>query len=392
MRLANTYLMLAEALLRDGKPDLALPWINKVRERAAKPGQQAAMDFTLAQLTAGGIDLILDERARELTGETTRWFDLVRTGKLIERVTLYNPGGAPNIKPFHVLRPIPNSEILLRPGHEAEPGLLITRSRVGRRGVSAAPDVSLCDSLARPPSSPARARASGAPARCASRARALASCWRTARSQAESLQGEIERGGICTVVEADVARRADSEHAIDVCVERYGAIDILFCNAGITPPKLLHESADDEIERLLQVNLLAIVYAARHAIPRMLAQPSGARCCSRRARRLVADRFPVYCASKGAVVMLAKALALDYATKGIRVNALCPGIIETPMLRQFTDSRPDPAASWASYTTAQPMGRLGTPEECADAALWLVSDEASFITGVAPVDGGFTAM
>jgi hypothetical protein len=116
MRLANTYLMLAEALLRDGKPDLALPWINKVRERAAKPGQQAAMDFTLAQLTAGGIDLILDERARELTGETTRWFDLTRTGKLVERVTLYNPGGAPNIKPFHNLRPIPNSEILLSTG------------------------------------------------------------------------------------------------------------------------------------------------------------------------------------------------------------------------------------------------------------------------------------
>jgi NAD(P)-dependent dehydrogenase (short-subunit alcohol dehydrogenase family) len=91
--------------------------------------------------------------------------------------------------------------------------------------------------------------------------------------------------------------------------------------------------------------------------------------------------------------MLAKALALDYATRGIRVNALCPGIIETPMLREFADSRPDPVAAWRSYEAAQPIGRLGTPEECADAALWLVSDEASFITGVAlPVDGGFTAM
>ena len=102
---------------------------------------------------------------------------------------------------------------------------------------------------------------------------------------------------------------------------------------------------------------------------------------------------PVYCASKGAVVMLAKALALDYATRGIRVNALCPGIIDTPMLHRFADLRPDPAAAWAGYETAQPMARLGTPEECADAALWLVSGEASFITGVAlPVDGGFTAM
>jgi NAD(P)-dependent dehydrogenase (short-subunit alcohol dehydrogenase family) len=91
--------------------------------------------------------------------------------------------------------------------------------------------------------------------------------------------------------------------------------------------------------------------------------------------------------------MLAKALALDYATRGIRVNALCPGIIDTPMLRHFADAMPDPAAAWTEYGNAQPMGRLGTPEECAAAALWLVSDDASFVTGVAlPVDGGFTAM
>src|SRR2546430_11796371 len=102
---------------------------------------------------------------------------------------------------------------------------------------------------------------------------------------------------------------------------------------------------------------------------------------------------PVYCASKGAIVILAKALALDYATRGIRVNALCPGIIDTPMLRRFADAMPDPAAAWAGYSAAQPMGRLGTPDECAAAALWLVSDDASFVTGVAlPVDGGFTAM
>jgi NAD(P)-dependent dehydrogenase (short-subunit alcohol dehydrogenase family) len=101
----------------------------------------------------------------------------------------------------------------------------------------------------------------------------------------------------------------------------------------------------------------------------------------------------VYCASKGAVVMLAKALALDYATQNIRVNALCPGIIDTPMLHAFADAMPDPEAAWSQYERAQPIGRLGTAEECADAALWLVSDEASFVTGVAlPVDGGFTAM
>jgi starch-binding outer membrane protein, SusD/RagB family len=112
-RLSNTYLMLAEAYMRMGQPDVALPWVNKVRERGAKPGMAAAMDVTAADLN---IDFILDERARELTGETTRWFDLKRTGKLIERVQLYNSEARNQIQPFHLLRPIPNQEILLSTG------------------------------------------------------------------------------------------------------------------------------------------------------------------------------------------------------------------------------------------------------------------------------------
>ena len=212
----------------------------------------------------------------------------------------------------------------------------------------------------------------------------------------EALCREIAQGGGEAVyLRTDVASPADNERAIAQCVDRYGAIDILFCNAGITLPKLLPDSSDEEIDRVLGVNLLGTIYASRAAIPRMLAQPRGGTILFTASKTgLVAQTdSPVYCASKGAVVMLAKALALDYATRGIRVNALCPGIIATPMLREFADTRPDPAAAWRSYEAAQPIGRLGTPEECADAALWLVSDEASFITGVAlPVDGGFTAM
>ena len=212
----------------------------------------------------------------------------------------------------------------------------------------------------------------------------------------EALCREIERaGGTASYVRTDVIRRADNERAIDRCIESYGSIDILVCNAGITLPKLLPDSSDEEIERVLGVNLRGVIYAARHAIPRMVAQPRGGTMLFTASKTgLVAQTdSPVYCASKGAVVMLAKALALDYATRGIRVNALCPGIIDTPMLHEFAQTRPDPAAAWRSYEAAQPIGRLGTPDECADAALWLVSDDASFITGVAlPVDGGFTAM
>ena len=211
-----------------------------------------------------------------------------------------------------------------------------------------------------------------------------------------ALVREIEMsGGTASFQQTDVSHRAETERAIDACVERYGSIDILFCNAGITMPKLLTDTSDDEIERVLAVNLVALMHAARHAIPRMLAQANGGNILFTASKTgLVAQMdSPVYCASKGAVVMLAKSLALDYATRGIRVNALCPGIIDTPMLQEFAATRPDPAAAWATYATAQPMGRLGTADECAEAALWLVSDEASFVTGVAlPVDGGFTAM
>jgi meso-butanediol dehydrogenase/(S,S)-butanediol dehydrogenase/diacetyl reductase len=210
-----------------------------------------------------------------------------------------------------------------------------------------------------------------------------------------------QTGGTACFVHADVSRRADNERMIDVCVERYGRLDILFCNAGVNLPKRLPQSSDEEIDRLLAVNVKGPLHAARHAIPIMLGQPGGGTILFTASKTgLVAQTdSPVYCASKGAVVMLAKALALDYAAPargeggGIRVNALCPGIIDTPMLRQFADAMPDPGAAWAAYGAAQPLGRLGTAEECAAAALWLVSPEASFVTGVAlPVDGGFTAM
>ena len=124
-RLANTYLMLGEALIRDGKVNEGLVWINKVRTRAAKPGMAAAMQVTAADLAtcssgSDPIEWILDERARELTGETTRWFDLKRTGRLVgplSRVKKWNPQAAPNIQDFHALRPLPNVEILNSTGN-----------------------------------------------------------------------------------------------------------------------------------------------------------------------------------------------------------------------------------------------------------------------------------
>jgi NAD(P)-dependent dehydrogenase (short-subunit alcohol dehydrogenase family) len=226
-----------------------------------------------------------------------------------------------------------------------------------------------------------------------------ASALRFAAEGARLILADIEEPDEVTLktgrfVRTDVSRCEDNERMIDECVTSFGRIDVLFCNAGVTLPKLLPDSTPGEIDRLWDVNVNGPLYAARHAIPIMLGQGGGTILFTASKTGIVAQTdSPVYCASKGALVMLAKALALDYARRGIRVNALCPGIIDTPMLRQFADAMSDPRAAWTAYESAQPMGRLGTPEECAAAALWLVSSDAAFVTGVAlPVDGGFTAM
>ena len=212
---------------------------------------------------------------------------------------------------------------------------------------------------------------------------------------AESVTDEINAGGGEAVFrKTDVRQRDENDAMVSACLEQFGRLDVLFCNAGITVPKLLTETTDEDIDRVLDVNVKALAWAARAALPIMLEQGRGNILFTASKTGLVAQTdSPLYCASKGAAVLLAKALALDYATQGIRVNALCPGVIETPLLRHFAGTRPDPEATWEAYSTSQPMGRLGTAEECADAALWLVSEESSFVTGVAlPIDGGFTAM
>ena len=200
-------------------------------------------------------------------------------------------------------------------------------------------------------------------------------------------------GGKAVAAPGSVTDQGHQEFAIDLCRNTYGSVDILFCNAGVTLPKLLDDSTNEDIDHILAVNVISVMKAARYALPIMKAQGGGVMLLTASKTGLVAqENSPVYCATKGAIVLLAKALALDNAKQNIRVNALCPGIIDTPMLQEFADTMPDPGAAMDSYRTAQPMGRLGTAEECADAALWLVSDDSSFVTGVAlPVDGGFTA-
>jgi NAD(P)-dependent dehydrogenase (short-subunit alcohol dehydrogenase family) len=193
-------------------------------------------------------------------------------------------------------------------------------------------------------------------------------------------------------VAGDVSRRETNQTAVDEALSRFGRIDCAVGNAGVNLPKLIDDTTDAEFDRLIDVNLRALVYLAQ-ASHRPLAETQGSLVFVASKTGLVAQRnSPVYVASKGAVVQLARALALDWAPELIRVNAICPGIVDTPMLRYFIEGLPDKDAAWKEHVEAQPLGRLARPEECAAGVLFLASEAASFITGVAlPIDGGFTA-
>jgi NAD(P)-dependent dehydrogenase (short-subunit alcohol dehydrogenase family) len=199
-------------------------------------------------------------------------------------------------------------------------------------------------------------------------------------------------GDGCVAVAGDVAEPAVSDLAVRRATRHFGRLDAAIANAGITLAKPVEKTSEAELERLMAVNVKAIVYLAQ-AAREPLRQTRGSYMVVASNKGLVAQRgSPVYVATKGAAVQLARALALDWAPDGIRVNALCPGLVDTGMLRSFADAQPNPREAWAALRSEQPLGRLARPEECAEVVVWLASAAASFISGVAlPVDGGFTA-
>jgi NAD(P)-dependent dehydrogenase (short-subunit alcohol dehydrogenase family) len=212
------------------------------------------------------------------------------------------------------------------------------------------------------------------------------------RDKAPLEQTASRIGGTVVTLAGDVADRATNEAAVKLAVDRFGGVDAAVGNAGVTLAKLIDDSTPEEFDRLFSINVKALMYLAQ-ASHRPLAKTKGSLTIIASKTGLVAQRdSPLYCATKGAAVQLARALALDWAPEWIRVNAVCPGIVDTPMLQQFFDAMPDPAAFRRENEIAQPLGRLATPAEIASVVLFLATPAAGFITGVAlPVDGGFTA-
>jgi NAD(P)-dependent dehydrogenase (short-subunit alcohol dehydrogenase family) len=203
----------------------------------------------------------------------------------------------------------------------------------------------------------------------------------------ETVRQVESAGGTAIFVETDVSQASDVEALVARTVERFGRLDMAHNNAGILGNAArTADYAEEEWDRLLGVNLKGVWLCMRYEIPRMLEQGGGAIVNTASSAGLVAMPYlPAYVASKHGVVGLTKAAALDYAKSGIRVNAVCPGFIDTPLVQRA-------GATQAGADKYVPTGRIGRPDEVAEAVLWLCSDASSYVTGhMLSVDGAMVA-
>jgi NAD(P)-dependent dehydrogenase (short-subunit alcohol dehydrogenase family) len=201
----------------------------------------------------------------------------------------------------------------------------------------------------------------------------------------------VDKGGRARFVRTDVTDDASVAAMVQEAAASFGGLDLAFNNAGIEgSPSITHECTPENWQRTLAVNLTGVWSCMRHEIPVMLERGGGSIVnCASVAGLVGFASIPAYVASKHGVVGLTRTAALEYAERGIRVNAVCPGVIETEMIERFTGHQPE---AEAALLATEPMGRLGRPEEIADAVVWLCSARSSFVTGQAiAVDGGFVA-
>ena len=207
----------------------------------------------------------------------------------------------------------------------------------------------------------------------------------------ETLRLLREAGGDGLVVKTDVSNEADVKSMVEATLEAYGRLDFAFNNAGIEQiPQPIVEQTAELFDRIMDVNVKGVWLALKYEIPAMLKSGGGAIVNMSSIRGV--SGFPgaaIYSASKHAVIGLTKSFALEYASSGIRINAVCPGTIETPMIADMIAKE---SLTMEDFQRDQPMGRLGRPEEIAAAVVWLCSPFASFVIGHAlAVDGGYTA-
>lgn len=211
---------------------------------------------------------------------------------------------------------------------------------------------------------------------------------RFAEEGAQVVVGDLEGGDVVL----DVRSHESAEGAVREAVARMGGLTTVVCNAGRPVLGTLDEVELDEWNDGLTTNLTGVYLTVKAAWPHLVENGGAILSTASILGVMATGGQAVYCAAKAGVVMLTKCLAIDGAPYGIRANCVCPGMVDTPMMRGILDQQPDPAAALATATTFAPMGRLGVPRDIADAFVYLASEEASFVTGVAlTVDGGLGA-
>lgn len=211
------------------------------------------------------------------------------------------------------------------------------------------------------------------------------------RSAAETAASITSEGGDAVAVECDVSSVSSVSELLRVTAERFGELDVLFSNAGISGPIGLTAS-EDEWSETVDVNMKGAYFVTKEALPLLQRSAHASVLFTSSISGLVAAPGACYSMAKGGVVMLARSLAAQLAPQGIRVNAICPGPVATPTLQDSMTRQGDLDRVLESIVSRIPMGRLATSEEIAAVALFLASDASSFVTGaVVPVDGGYTA-
>ena len=219
------------------------------------------------------------------------------------------------------------------------------------------------------------------------------------REAGEATVAEVERlGGEGLMLEADVSDSSDCKRVVETTVERFGGVDILFNNVGIQPPASyvnVEDTPESMWDRIIGVNLKSCFLMSKYSIPEMRVRGGGVIINTASVQGLQSQPLvPPYAASKGGILSLTRQMSLDYAKDNIRVLAVCPGSIDTPMLRaaaRVVGGDPDEVVG--QWGAAHPIGRVGTGQDIANAVLFLASDKASFMTGEnVNVDGGYMAL
>jgi len=211
---------------------------------------------------------------------------------------------------------------------------------------------------------------------------------------AESVaQGIVASGGKATAAAIDISDDKQCDAVVASAIKDFGTVDILVNNAGVNLPGVFHEVTNETIDRTLSVNIKGAMYLTRAVLPAMLKQGSGSIVNMSSVNGLVSEPFlSVYSASKGAIVMFTRGIALDYAKTGVRCNAICPGWVDTPINHAHAKMLGGLDHVYKTIDSFQPIGRPGTPREIANLVLFLASDESSFMTGsIVSADGGMTA-